>query len=146
MELGYDIRNIVGYELMSEAEKDFFRGYGYSIEQQANLIAQQHGLESKEHEQELSKLLRDLEAKREEYVVEGALLKCPLGTYEKQILIEQNRCAMACQGCGAVFLFRQLKSSGNQVLIVVLLSHDTKQSTGIDISTAYDKNNTLPLD
>ena len=26
-----------------------------------------------------------------------------------QILIEQNRCAMACQGCGAAFLFSIIK-------------------------------------
>ena len=26
-------------------------------------------------------------------------------TYLQQIQIEQNRCAMACQGCGAVFYF-----------------------------------------
>ncbi|MDB8783831.1 MULTISPECIES: hypothetical protein, partial [unclassified Ruminococcus] len=36
---------------------------------------------------------------------------------------EQNRCAMACQGYGAVFLYTLIKSSGNQVLQVVLLSH-----------------------
>ena len=58
---------------------------------------------------------------------------------------EQNRCAMACQGCGAVFSFLKLKSSGNQVLIVVLLSHRNqtiKQSNRIDITTAYEKINT----
>ena len=27
----------------------------------------------------------------------------------KQILIEQNRCAMACQGCGAAFFFSIIK-------------------------------------
>ena len=27
-----------------------------------------------------------------------------------QISIEQNRCAMACQGCGAVFLFLNQKA------------------------------------
>ena len=46
----------------------------------------------------------------------------------------------------AQFSIPKLKSSGNQVLIVVLLSCDTKQSNRIDIPTAYDKNNTLPLD
>ena len=44
----------------------------------------------------------------------------------------------------AQFFIPKLKSSGNQVLIVVLLSYDTKQSNRIDIPTAYDKNNTLP--
>ncbi|MCD7772430.1 MAG: hypothetical protein LUH23_10165, partial [Oscillospiraceae bacterium] len=53
--------------------------------------------------------------------------------------IEQNRCAMACQGCGAVFLSTNSKSSGNQVLKVVLLSHHNQQSNRIDIPTAYDK-------
>ena len=54
--------------------------------------------------------------------------------------IEQNRCAMACQGYGAVFLYTLIKSSGNQVLQVVLLSHNNQQSNRIDIPTAYDKN------
>ena len=54
--------------------------------------------------------------------------------------IEQNRCAMACQGYGAVFLYTLIKSSGNQVLQVVLLSHHNQQSNRIDIPTAYDKN------
>ena len=56
------------------------------------------------------------------------------------IIIEQNRCAMACQGYGAVFLYTLIKSSGNQVLQVVLLSHHNQQSNRIDIPTAYDKN------
>ena len=57
-----------------------------------------------------------------------------------QLPVEQNRCAMACQGCGAVFLYTLIKSSGNQVLQVVLLSHHNQQSNRIDIPTAYDKN------
>ena len=59
---------------------------------------------------------------------------------EQEIRIEQNRCAMACQGYGAVFLYTLIKSSGNQVLQVVLLSHHNQQSNRIDIPTAYDKN------
>ena len=47
---------------------------------------------------------------------------------------------MACQGYGAVFLYTLIKSSGNQVLQVVLLSHHNQQSNRIDIPTAYDKN------
>ena len=58
----------------------------------------------------------------------------------RQIPVEQNRCAMACQGYGAVFLYTLIKSSGNQVLQVVLLSHHNQQSNRIDIPTAYDKN------
>jgi len=57
-----------------------------------------------------------------------------------KIPVEQNRCAMACQGYGAVFLYTLIKSSGNQVLQVVLLSHHNQQSNRIDIPTAYDKN------
>ena len=57
-----------------------------------------------------------------------------------QLQDEQNRCAMACQGYGAVFLYTLIKSSGNQVLQVVLLSHHNQQSNRIDIPTAYDKN------
>ena len=63
-----------------------------------------------------------------------------------QLQVEQNRCAMACQGYGAVFLYTLIKSSGNQVLQVVLLSHHNQQSNRIDIPTAYEKNTIeLPL-
>ena len=63
-----------------------------------------------------------------------------------KIQVEQNRCAMACQGYGAVFLYTLIKSSGNQVLQVVLLSHHNQQSNRIDIPTAYEKDTIeLPL-
>ncbi|WP_307005914.1 hypothetical protein, partial [Agathobacter rectalis] len=42
-----------------------------------------------------------------------------------QIPIEQNRCAMACQGCGAVLFL--LKSSGITFHNPLLLSYHTKQ-------------------
>ena len=38
--------------------------------------------------------------------------------------------------------FSKYKSSGNQVLQVVLLSHHNQQSNRIDITTAYEKINT----
>ena len=41
------------------------------------------------------------------------------------ITIEQNRCAMACQGCGAVLFL--LKSSGITFHNPLLLSYHTKQ-------------------
>ena len=44
---------------------------------------------------------------------------------EKEIEIEQNRCAMACQGCGAVLFL--LKSSGITFHNPLLLSYHTKQ-------------------
>ena len=47
---------------------------------------------------------------------------CILST---QIAIEQNRCAMACQGCGAVLFL--LKSSGITFHNPLLLSYHTKQ-------------------
>ena len=40
------------------------------------------------------------------------------------------------------FSFSKSKSSGNQVLQVVLLSHHNQQSNRIDITTAYEKINT----
>ena len=40
----------------------------------------------------------------------------------------------------AQFFYNLIKSSGNQVLQVVLLSHHNQQSNRIDIPTAYDKN------
>ena len=45
----------------------------------------------------------------------------------------------------AQFSIPKLKSSGNQVLIVVLLSHHNQQSNRIDITTAYEKINTQPF-
>ena len=46
----------------------------------------------------------------------------------------------------AQFFYNLIKSSGNQVLQVVLLSHHNQQSNRIDIPTAYEKNTIeLPL-
>jgi len=42
-----------------------------------------------------------------------------------QNTLEQNRCAMACQGCGAVLFL--LKSSGITFHNPLLLSYHTKQ-------------------
>ena len=42
----------------------------------------------------------------------------------------------------AQFFYNLIKSSGNQVLQVVLLSHHNQQSNRIDITTAYEKINT----
>ena len=56
-----------------------------------------------------------------------------------QIQIEQNRCAMACQGRGAVLLYRQIKSSGSTFRNSVLLSYHTKQ-LNTESSTAYENN------
>ena len=43
----------------------------------------------------------------------------------RQIPVEHNRCAMACQGCGAVLFL--LKSSGITFHNPLLLSYHTKQ-------------------
>lgn len=59
-----------------------------------------------------------------------------------QIPIEQNRCAMACQGCGAVFTSLQNKRSGNQVLKVVLLNHH-KITIKQDRHCHHYENNTI---
>jgi len=46
----------------------------------------------------------------------------------RQIGIEQNRCAMAYQGCGkAIFCYLLLKGSRKNFLYLVLLSYHTKQ-------------------
>ena len=46
----------------------------------------------------------------------------------------------------AQFFYNLIKSSGNQVLQVVLLSHHNQQSNRIDIPTAHEKNTIeLPL-
>jgi len=41
-----------------------------------------------------------------------SLLKITDFSISLQIPIEQNRCAMACQGCGAVFLFSKKAVTG----------------------------------
>ena len=56
-----------------------------------------------------------------------------------QRTIEQNRCAMACHGCGAVLLYWQLKSSGSTFRNSVLLSYHTKQ-LNTESPTAYENN------
>ena len=60
----------------------------------------------------------------------------------RQIGVEQNRCAMACQGCGAVLLYQQIKSSGKTLRNSVLLSYHTKQ-LNTENPTAYEKNTTF---
>ena len=81
------------------------------------------------------------------------MFKCPLNCFisyyivypETRYKLKLNKIAARWPvKAVAQFFIPKLKSSGNQVLIVVLLSYDTKQSNRIDIPTAYDKNNTLP--
>lgn len=83
----YDVSNIVGSDSMNGKERGFFERYGNALEQQADLIAQQHGLEGEEQEKTLNVLLRDLEGKKNEYVVQGALLHCSKGTCNRQTLM-----------------------------------------------------------
>ena len=83
---------------------------------------------------------RCLQAAYEEISSTDSYFRYSYQRINHKIPIEQNRCAMACQGYGAVFLYTLIKSSGNQVLQVVLLSHHNQQSNRIDIPTAYDKN------
>lgn len=87
----YDVGNIAGSDSMNSKEREFFARYGNALEQQADLIAQQHGLEGEEQEKTLDVLLRDLEGKKNEYVVQGALLQCSKGTCNRQTLMHRGK-------------------------------------------------------
>ncbi|MDE7044045.1 MAG: hypothetical protein K2O97_03335, partial [Acetatifactor sp.] len=89
--LTYDVSNITGSDSMNSKERGFFERYGNALEQQADLIAQQHGLEGEEQEKTLNVLLRDLEGKKNEYVVQGALLHCSKGTCSRQTLMYRGK-------------------------------------------------------
>ena len=87
----YDVGNIVGSDSMNSKEREFFGRYGNALEQQADLIARQHGLEAEEQEKTLGALLRDLEGRKNEYVVQGALLHCSKGTCNRQTLMYKGK-------------------------------------------------------
>lgn len=55
----YDVGNIAGSNSMNSREREFFSKYGNALEQQADLIAQQHGLEEEGQEKTLDVLLRE---------------------------------------------------------------------------------------
>jgi len=87
----YDVDKIVGSDSMTNKEREFFERYGSALERQADLIAEQHGLEGEEHEITLNELLRNLEEKKDEYVVHGALLHCSKGTCGQRILVDRGK-------------------------------------------------------
>lgn len=87
----YDVGNIAGSNSMNSREREFFSKYGNALEQQADLIAQQHGLEEEGQEKTLDVLLRELEGKKNEYVVQGALLQCSKGTCSRQTLMHKGK-------------------------------------------------------
>lgn len=84
----YRVKNILGNELMSSEERGFFDKYSSAIEEQEEIIAEQHGMEtgyeSKEVDRDdgLDELLRNLESMKEEYVVRRVLLGCNMGSQE----------------------------------------------------------------
>lgn len=92
----YDVDNIVGSDSMNSRERTFFERYGDAVEQQADLIAQQNRLEGERQEKTLDVLLRDLEGRKNEYVVQGALLHCSKGTCGKQTLMYRKKRLESC--------------------------------------------------
>ena len=48
----------------------------------------------------------------------------------RKLYIEQNRCAMAQQGCGAVYLLLQKRQLITSFVFIVKLPHKTKYKTG----------------
>ncbi len=86
----YDVDKISGNQFMEEEERDFFEKYSSAIENQENLIVEQHKLEADSHQADL--FLRYLEAFEEEYVVQGALLKCTKCTSKtRKLTYEGNK-------------------------------------------------------
>ncbi len=75
----YDITKIYGYQFMDEEEKTFFENYGEALEQQAELIAEQHEIDIEEMEKEYDEILQDMIGEEQEYIVDGALLGCTNG-------------------------------------------------------------------
>jgi len=87
----YDVNTITGSSSMSSREREFFEAYGDALEQQAALIAKLHWLEGEKQEKELGVLLRDLEGKRNEYVVQGAPLYCSKCIQDRQTLTYKEK-------------------------------------------------------
>lgn len=83
----YDVDKVLENPFIDNQAREFFETYGSVIEQQADLIAERRGLDDKEQEAHLDEYLQDLEEKKYEYIVQGALLTCSKGTCKKQIVM-----------------------------------------------------------
>lgn len=82
----FDIEQIDGYQFMDEEEKAFFENYGDTICDQADLIADQHGIDSETMREEFSELSDSFLYNENEYIVEQAILTCSMKTEKTQLL------------------------------------------------------------
>ena len=82
----FDIKQIDGYQFMSDEEKDFFEKYGNSISDQADLIADQHDIDSETMKEEYIYFSDSYQYRKNEYIVAGATLTCSLKTEKVQSL------------------------------------------------------------
>lgn len=87
----YDVTQISGYENMDEEDKKYFERYGNEIIDQAELIAKQHQIDLKSINDDFERYINSLNNFDNEYIVEGARLKCTMCTRKTQRLILQDR-------------------------------------------------------
>ena len=73
----FDVEQIEGYDLMDEEEKRYFEMYGEEINSQANLVAEENGV-NPEEKIKFALMMNSLGSDRSEYIVHGAPLECTM--------------------------------------------------------------------
>lgn len=73
----FDVEQIEGYDLMDEEEKRYFEMYGEEINSQANLVAEENGV-NPEEKIKFALMMNSLSLDRSEYIVHGAPLECSM--------------------------------------------------------------------
>ena len=105
-------------------DKGFFRKYNYDAHQQYQKIASQYKESEKQLKRlkkaqetnqeflELHQLVTRLEEEQDVIQTERKEKLQETSTLDTKIQIEQNRCAMACQGCGAFSVYSKKAVTG----------------------------------
>lgn len=86
---------IPGSENMSDADKSYFEKFGDAIDDQGKLIAEQYKIDAEEMEKDYAELLNDLVRNDNEYLVNGAPLKCSMQFDDKQRLTYEGKDVMS---------------------------------------------------
>lgn len=89
MSINYE--QIPGNMNMSDADKSYFENFGDAIDDQGKLIAEQYKIDAEKMEKEYAELLNDLVRNDNEYLVNGAPLKCSMQTDDKQTLTYEGK-------------------------------------------------------
>ncbi len=82
--------SISGYENMDAKDQSYFNKFYDQVDDQAELIAEQHNIDPESQADELDNLLDTLNTNLGEYIVEGAPLTCSMKTLKAQTLLYQN--------------------------------------------------------